>query len=78
MKQDYEKGDFKHFMAKEIEEQPTTLKIVLKNMLIILIMILIFITFLGIKRNFFYNLIGCGTAYHSCLMAKYWFEELTS
>ena len=21
---------------------------------------------------------GCGTAYHSCLMAKYWFEELTS
>ena len=22
--------------------------------------------------------IGCGTAYHSCLMAKYWFEELTS
>ena len=24
------------------------------------------------------TLIGCGTAYHSCLMAKYWFEELTS
>ena len=24
--QDYGKGDFKHFMAKEIEEQPTTLK----------------------------------------------------
>ena len=24
--QDYDKGDFKHFMAKEIEEQPTTLK----------------------------------------------------
>jgi glucosamine--fructose-6-phosphate aminotransferase (isomerizing) len=23
-------------------------------------------------------LIGCGTAYHSCLMAKYWFEENTS
>jgi glucosamine--fructose-6-phosphate aminotransferase (isomerizing) len=23
-------------------------------------------------------LIGCGTAYHSCLMAKYWFEELTT
>ena len=22
------------------------------------------------------TLIGCGTAYHSCLMAKYWFEEL--
>ena len=23
-------------------------------------------------------LIGCGTAYNSCLTAKYWFEELTS
>ncbi|MDB2500798.1 isomerizing glutamine--fructose-6-phosphate transaminase, partial [Candidatus Pelagibacter bacterium] len=24
------------------------------------------------------TLVGCGTAYHSCLMAKYWFEELSS
>jgi Glucosamine 6-phosphate synthetase, contains amidotransferase and phosphosugar isomerase domains len=24
------------------------------------------------------RLIACGTAYHSCLMAKYWIEELTS
>jgi glucosamine--fructose-6-phosphate aminotransferase (isomerizing) len=24
--QNYDKGDFKHFMAKEIEEQPQTLK----------------------------------------------------
>ena len=23
-------------------------------------------------------LIGCGTAYHSCAVAKYWFEELTN
>ena len=23
-------------------------------------------------------LIACGTAYHSCLVAKYWFEELTN
>ena len=23
-------------------------------------------------------LVGCGTAYHSCLVAKYWLEELTS
>ena len=23
-------------------------------------------------------MIGCGTAYNSCLTAKYWFEELTS
>ena len=24
--QNYEKGEYKHFMAKEIEEQPTTIK----------------------------------------------------
>ena len=24
------------------------------------------------------TLIGCGTAYNSCLTAKYWFEELTT
>ena len=23
-------------------------------------------------------MIGCGTAYHSCIIAKYWFEELTN
>ena len=23
-------------------------------------------------------MIGCGTAYHSCIIAKYWFEQLTS
>ena len=24
------------------------------------------------------TLIGCGTAYHACMIAKYWLEELTS
>ena len=24
------------------------------------------------------RLVACGTAYHSCLMAKYWIEEFTS
>ena len=27
----YDKGDFKHFMAKEIEEQPTTIKTGIKE-----------------------------------------------
>ncbi len=75
----YDKGDYKHFMAKEIEEQPTTLKNGIKE-------------YIDNNNNDIniYNfpwktkeissitLIGCGTAYHSCLMAKYWFEELTS
>jgi glucosamine 6-phosphate synthetase-like amidotransferase/phosphosugar isomerase protein len=46
--QNYEKGDFKHFMAKEIEEQPCNFKEqVLKSMWIILITTSIFIIFHG-------------------------------
>jgi glucosamine--fructose-6-phosphate aminotransferase (isomerizing) len=77
--QNYDKGDFKHFMAKEIEEQPQTLKTGIKE----------YVDNINNDINI-YNfpwkideiksimLIGCGTAYHSCLMAKYWFEELTT
>ena len=77
--QNYDKGDFKHFMAKEIEEQPQTLKTGIKE----------YVDSMNNDINI-YNfpwktdeiksimLIGCGTAYHSCLMAKYWFEELTN
>jgi glucosamine--fructose-6-phosphate aminotransferase (isomerizing) len=75
----YDKGDFKHFMAKEIEEQPTTLKTGIKE----------YVDSINQDINIFnfpwkideiksITLVGCGTAYHSCLMAKYWFEELTS
>ena len=77
--QDYNKGDFKHFMAKEIEEQPTTLKNCIKE----------YVDNINNDVNIYnfpwdlnkissITLIGCGTAYHSCLMAKYWFEELTT
>ena len=75
----YDKGDYKHFMAKEIEEQPITLKNGIKE----------YIDNANNDINIYnipwkkneissVTLIGCGTAYHSCLMAKYWFEELTS
>jgi glutamine---fructose-6-phosphate transaminase (isomerizing) len=75
----YDKGDYKHFMAKEIEEQPTTLKNGINE----------YVDKANDDINIFnlpwkineiksITLIGCGTAYHSCMMAKYWFEELTS
>ncbi len=75
----YSKGDYKHFMSKEIEEQPTTLKNGIKE----------YVDTVNNDINIYnfpwkindissITLIGCGTAYHSCLMAKYWFEELTS
>ncbi len=75
----YDKGDYKHFMAKEIEEQPTTLKNGIKEY-IDMANNDINIYNIPWKKNEISSitLIGCGTAYHSCLMSKYWFEELTS
>jgi glutamine---fructose-6-phosphate transaminase (isomerizing) len=77
--QNYDKGDFKHFMAKEIEEQPQTLKTGIKEYVDSMnndINIYNFPWEVGEIKSIM--LIGCGTAYHSCLMAKYWFEELTN
>ena len=76
---DYEKGDFQTFMQKEIFEQPSTAKSCINE----------YVDNLRDEINI-YNfpwelksiesiiLIGCGTAYHACMMAKYWLEELTS
>ena len=77
--QDYDKGDFKHFMAKEIEEQPTTLKNCINEYVDKINNDINIHNFpWDIKEISSVTLIGCGTAYHSCLMAKYWFEENTS
>jgi len=75
----YDKGDFKHFMAKEIEEQPITLKTGIKEYVDSINEDINIINFpWNINDIKSITLVGCGTAYHSCLMAKYWFEELTS
>ena len=77
--QNYDKGDYKHFMAKEIDEQPITIKncvneyIDKKNN-----EINIFNFPWKIKDISSITLVGCGTAYHSCMIAKYWFEQLTT
>ena len=77
--QDYDKGDFKHFMAKEIEEQPTTLKNCINEYVDTINNDINIYNFpWDIKEISSVTLIGCGTAYHSCLMAKYWFEENTT
>ena len=75
----YDKGEYKHFMAKEIDEQPVTIKNCI-NEYIDKINNDINIFNFPWKSNDISSiiLIGCGTAYHSCLMAKYWFEQLTS
>ena len=77
--QSIDKGDYKYFMSKEVDEQPITIKNCVNE----------YIDKFNKQINI-YNfpwkirdissvvLIGCGTAYHSCLIAKYWFEEHTS
>ncbi|WP_435114521.1 glutamine--fructose-6-phosphate transaminase (isomerizing) [Candidatus Pelagibacter bacterium nBUS_36] len=77
--ENYDKGDYKHFMVKEIEEQPATLKTGIKEYLDNINNDINIYNFpWKINEINSITLIGCGTAYHSCLMAKYWFEELTN
>ncbi|MCL7465357.1 glutamine--fructose-6-phosphate transaminase (isomerizing) [Phaeovulum sp. NW3] len=69
-----EKAGYKHFMAKEIAEQPAVLGDALRH----------YVTgeglnlpegldFAGLDRL---TLVACGTAYYACAVAKYWFESL--
>mgnify|MGYP006088015743 CR=1 FL=1 len=74
-----EKGDYKNFMSKEIFEQPVTAKNCINEYVDSLREDINFYDF-PLKPELINKivLIGCGTAYHSCLVAKYWLEELTT
>ena len=74
-----DKGDYKNFMSKEIFEQPITAKNCVNEYIDSLKKDINIYNF-PIQPNKINKivLIGCGTAYHSCLVAKYWFEELTT
>ncbi|MBD1153694.1 glutamine--fructose-6-phosphate transaminase (isomerizing) [Pelagibacterales bacterium SAG-MED23] len=75
----YDKGDYKYFMEKEIDEQPSTINDCINE----------YVDKYNNQINI-YNfpwkisslkaivLIGCGTAYHACLVAKYWLEQNTN
>ncbi|MEM9477258.1 MAG: glutamine--fructose-6-phosphate transaminase (isomerizing) [Pseudomonadota bacterium] len=70
-----EKGGHKHFMAKEIAEQPSVMADALAHYLaddgsIRLPRDLDFAKFDRIV------MVACGTAYYACLTARYWFERL--
>jgi len=71
------KGDFRHFMLKEIYEQPTVIGDTLNS----------FINpstgavampdrVLELAKAPKLTFIACGTAYYACCVAKYWFEQL--
>ena len=66
-------------MSKEINEQDVTAKTCIKEYVDQLRKDINLYNFpINPKEIEKIVLIGCGTAYHSCITAKYWFEELTS
>ncbi len=77
--QEYKKGDYKHFMAKEIDEQPITIKNCINEYIDKISNSINIFNFPWKEKDISsILLIGCGTAYHSCLVAKYWFEQMTT
>ena len=74
-----DRGEYRHFMLKEICEQPTKIKGLLEGQL----------TGSGVQQEIFgskapevfkeveaVQIVACGTSYHAGLVAKYWIEGL--
>lgn len=73
------KGKYKHYMLKEICEQPIAIKDTLINYTNISNKKVNFPnTNLNFNNILNIHLTACGTAYHACMIAKYWFEEFTN
>jgi glucosamine--fructose-6-phosphate aminotransferase (isomerizing) len=71
-----DKAGHKHFMAKEIAEQPTVIAQALQHYLGAGSGISLpdpGIDFTKIERL---TMVACGTAYYACVTAKYWFEQI--
>ena len=72
-----DKAGHKHFMAKEIAEQPSVIGAALSHYLSAdgrnIVLPDTMPDFAAISRL---TMVACGTAYYACLTAKYWFERL--
>ncbi|MEL6685257.1 MAG: glutamine--fructose-6-phosphate transaminase (isomerizing) [Pseudomonadota bacterium] len=72
-----DKAGFKHFMAKEIAEQPVVLQGALSHYISAdgnaVTMPEPEIDFTQVERMV---MVACGTAFYACLVAKYWFEQI--
>ena len=75
--QNVAKGNYKHFMAKEIAEQPSVLADAIQQNLnstrTKLEISNLELDFRSINRI---TLVACGTAFLACNVAKYWFEKI--
>jgi len=72
-----DKAGFRHFMAKEIAEQPVVLQAALSHYISAdgnsVTMPEPQIDFTKVERM---TMVACGTAFYACLVAKYWFEQV--
>lgn len=72
-----DKGPYRHFMLKEIHDQPDTLARLIHSLVdthrLALRPFLPTLDFTGIDKV---TLVACGTAHYACHIAKYWFEAL--
>ena len=71
-----DKGNYRHFMAKEIHEQPEVVGHTLAHYLDLansqVNLPALPVDFAQVSRL---SLSACGTAFYACLVAKYWFER---
>ena len=70
-----DKGGYKHFMAKEIAEQPVVMSEVL-NRYIKGDTVTLPDGGLDFTRINRLTMVACGTAFYACNVAKYWFEQI--
>ncbi len=74
-----EKGGYRHFMLKEINEQPMSCEDTMRGRLLPLKGVLERDCGMNadiLKKTRTIQMIACGTAYHACLVGQYWFETL--
>ena len=72
-----DKAGYKHFMAKEIAEQPSTLERTLSNYITSDgLDIRIPQSDLDLAQMDRITMVACGTAFYAALTAKYWFEKI--
>ncbi|MEM6324468.1 MAG: glutamine--fructose-6-phosphate transaminase (isomerizing) [Pseudomonadota bacterium] len=69
-----DKAGHKHFMAKEIAEQPTVIGGALRHY--VQDGAIALPEGLDLARYDRLTLVACGTAFYACLTAKYWFEQV--
>lgn len=72
-----EKAGHKHFMAKEIAEQPTVLGDAVRHYLGDGGRVITLPQDIDFTQYDRISMVACGTAYLACLTSKYWFEQLS-